>query len=329
MTHPSRSPTPGPMVDVRQLGADDLSLVEPFVSAYPFKAYRNYRVLPRKAQSAVMLAEIMATLEHPDGIVLHGAGIGIVVARALDWDSRFFGVRMGRIEYVLTADRRQTRLLVAAALDALRARGVSHVSARADVADIEGTAVLEASGFRLMDSLVTYTTRPHKEPPNPVREVGRIRDFRSDDGPALVQIAADAYRGFRGRFHLDPHIADERADAFYVEWARQSVAMTMADTILVSEGADGTLLGFLGFRRREPVSSVGGVAVFGGGLGACRRDTPGAYAGLIRAGTVWAHERGGVAECQTQNYNFATVRIYEAVGAHYVRAEYTLHTWLD
>jgi hypothetical protein len=99
----------------------------------------------------------------------------------------------------------------------------------------------------------------------------------------------------------------------------------MADTVLVSEGTGGRLLGFLAFRRREPVSSVGGVPVFGGGLGACRLDMQGAYAGLIRAGTVWAHERDGVAECQTQNYNFPTIRIYEAVGAHYVRAEYTLH----
>jgi hypothetical protein len=96
----------------------------------------------------------------------------------------------------------------------------------------------------------------------------------------------------------------------------------------VSEGANGRLLGFLGFRRREPVSSVSGVPVFGGGLGACRRDASGAYAGLIRAGTVWAHARNGVAECQTQNYNFATIRIYEAVGLHYVRADYTLHAWL-
>jgi hypothetical protein len=103
----------------------------------------------------------------------------------------------------------------------------------------------------------------------------------------------------------------------------------MADMVLVAESADGQLLGFLAFRRREPVSSVSSIPVFGGGLGACRRDAPGAYAGLIRAGTVWAHERGGVAETQTQNYNYSTVRIYEAVGAHYVRGEYTMHMWLE
>jgi hypothetical protein len=316
---------------IRQLGPDDLAGLEDLVDRYAFKAYRNYRVLPRKAQTAVMRAEIAATLEHPDGLVLQVAsddGSAVAVARTLSWDSAFFGLPMARIDYLLASDRQRVQPALAAALDAMRERGIRHVSARADVADIELTMRLESSGFRLMDSLVTYTTRPRKEPPNPVRDVGVIRDFRPDDADELVNIATEAYRGFRGRFHLDPDIANERADAFYVEWARQSVALAMADTILVSEGSDRRLLGFLAFRRREPVSSVGGVPVFGGGLGACRLDTPGAYAGLIRAGTVWAHERDGVAECQTQNYNFPTIRIYEAVGAHYVRAEYTFHASL-
>lgn len=315
-------------MSIRQLGPDDLAAVEELVERYPFKAYRNYRVLPRKAQSAVMLAEIDATLRHPDGIVLQvdsAKGQSVAVGRALAWDSVFFGLPMARLDYLLASGRDHVQPALEAVLDAMLTRGIRHVSARVDVADIELTMLLESRGFRLMDSLVTYTTRPRKEPPNPVREVGIIRDFRAEDGEELVRIAAEAYRGFRGRFHLDPHISNERADAFYVEWARQSVALTMADTILVSEGTDGRLLGFLAYRRREPVSSVGGVPVFGGGLGACRLDTPGAYAGLIRAGTIWAHERDGVAECQTQNYNFPTIRIYEAVGAHYVRAEYTLH----
>ena len=38
----------------RTLTASEIDLVEPLVQAYPFKAYRNYRVFPRKAQHAVM-----------------------------------------------------------------------------------------------------------------------------------------------------------------------------------------------------------------------------------------------------------------------------------
>lgn len=315
----------------RVLEAGDISIAEPLVESYAFKAYRNYRVLPRKAQNAVMLAEVADTLSRDDGIVSlveRNGAQAVAVARALEWDSRFFGVPMGRIEYVLASESRMATSALEQAVDRLRDRGVRHISARVDVADIESIGLLEANGFRLMDSLVTYITRPRKEPPNEVREVGTIRPFRSEDAPPLLEITAEAYRGFRGRFHLDPRIPDERADALYLEWAKQCLNASMADMVLVSEGTDGRLLGFLAFRRREPVSSVGGVPVFGGGLGACRVDAPGAYAGLIRAGTVWAHEHEGVAECQTQNHNFPVIRIYETVGAHYVRAEYTLHRWL-
>ena len=317
---------------VRQLTAADLEHIDAVVQAYPFKPYRNYRVLPRKAQRAVMLAEVETTLNHGDGLVLEsgsGDDRALVVARSLAWDTAFFGIPMARIEYLLASGRTPAEQALSATHRALRDRGVRHVSARVDVEDLTAMAALESSGYRLMDALVTYTNRPRKEPPNTVREVGVIREFAAADGPELVRIAEEAYRGFRGRFHLDPNLPDDRCDAFYGEWARQCVARVMADTLLVSEGANGQLLGFLAFRRREPVSTVGGLAIYGGGLGACRRDAPGAYAGLIRAGTLWAHEHDGVAESQTQNYNFPTIRIYEAVGAHYVRAEYTLHCWLE
>jgi hypothetical protein len=101
----------------------------------------------------------------------------------------------------------------------------------------------------------------------------------------------------------------------------------MADKLVVTENAAGELLGFLAYRKREPVSSLGGTTIFGGGLGACRREAPGAYMGLIRELMVWAHDQGAVAEGQTQNQNFPTVRVYEAVTARYVRADYTCHAW--
>ncbi len=316
---------------VRRLAPDELDRVRPLARGYSYKPYRNYRAISRRAQEAVLEAEIRETLAHPEGAVHVVERDGIdaaVVGRRLRWDTAFFGVSMARIEYMLGDTPALGEPALAACLGAFRASGVQHVSARADVADVPAIHLLEENGFRLMDALVTYITRPGKEPPQGVREVGDIRPLRAGDAEPLVEIARDAYRGFRGRFHLDPHLKAARTDELYVEWARQAVSGDLSEMVLVSEGHDGRLVGFLAFRRREPVSSVSGVPVFGGGLGACRRDRPGAYAGLIRAGTIWAHEHGGVAETQTQNYNFPTIRTYEAVGAHYVRAEYTLHAWL-
>lgn len=324
---------------VRRAGAQDLDALSPLIAGYPFKPYRNFRAFSRAVETRLLQAEVLATLTHTDGagivagVVAEGAAErALVTWRRLSWDSAFFGLPMARVEHIIGASLdapAPAAEALDACLDDLRGAGVSHVSARVDAADIAAMHLLEARGFRLMDALVTYIWRPGRDPASSaVRDRGRIRALEPRDHDELLAIATTAYRGFQGRFHLDPHIPRERADALYVEWARQSISSAMADTVLVSERSDGALLGFLAFRRREPVSTLTGTAIFGAGLGACRPDAPGAYAGLIRAGTRWAHEHSGIAECQTQNYNFPTIRIYEAVGARYVRGEYTLHAWL-
>ncbi len=136
------------MLTVQPLGHDELARVEPLVSQYPFKPYRHYRVLPRKAQGQVMLAEIAATLRHSDGFVLHGRSgdaEALAVARTLAWDTAFFGVAMGRIEYFWASRPELLAPALDAALQQFRHRGVLHVSARADVADIDQVVVLESA----------------------------------------------------------------------------------------------------------------------------------------------------------------------------------------
>ena len=88
------------------------------------------------------------------------------------------------------------------------------------------------------------------------------------------------------------------------------------------------MIGFLAYRRREPVSSLAARRSSAAAWAPCRSDGAGAYTGLIQAGSMRAHAAGAVSECQTQNYNFAVMRVYESAGFHYVRAEYTLHAWL-
>jgi hypothetical protein len=319
-------------VSIRRLNASELGEIEPLIRDYPYRPYRNYRVYSRRVQTAILRAEIESALSASNGVVFYaeGASPAGLVLRRLQWDSQFFGVPMARIEYLLRTrerDRAGLDQVLSACAETCRAEGIWHVTVRLDVADTLAIVVLEDHGYRLMDALVTYIQRPKDDPPRAVREVGTIRPFRPEDADELLAITCDSYRGFRGRFHLDPHLPDERCDALYLEWARQCCTGRMADEVLVSEGAGGELYGFLAFRRREPTSSVGNVAIYGSGLGASRRDTPGAYAGLLRAGMSWAYERGGVAEGQTQNYNFPTVRLYEAVGGKYVRADYTFHGW--
>lgn len=316
-----------PLRDVPRTALDAL------VSAYPHKPYRQYRSYSRREQVAILLAEVDATLAVAGEFSYATSGTTVraaAIARPLAWDTAYFGIPMGRLDYVLStaeATSADRRAVVAAACEAARAAGLRHLTARVDVGDLETLAVLEDTGFRTMDALATYIMRPGKDTPREVRSVGPVRLATPEDHAAVLEITREAYRGYRGRFHLDAHLPADRADGFYEEWARQCLAGVMADLIMVSEDSSGRVIGYLAHRRRQPASTIG-MPIYGGGLGACRRDAPGAYASLIRESAVWAHGQGAVAECQTQNANFPVIRVYESVGFHYVRAEYTLHAWL-
>lgn len=319
---------------VVDLAAGDRGVLDAAIDAYAFKPYRDYRVWSRARQTAMLAAEvdhILATKGHV--AVLAAADPAVVgLARPLAWDSAFFGVSMARLDFVLRGgDAVAPGVLdatIQALLDRLRASGVRHVAARADVADMALVFALEQAGFRLMDALVTYFTHPRREPPREVRDFGRIRPFEPRDEPEVLAITAEAYRGYRGRFQLDRHLPRERSDALYLEWARACCAGRMADCVVVADDGHGGLLGWASTRRVEPASSAGGKTVWIGSLGACRHERPGAYAGLLRTLALANYEAGGVTETQTQNHNIAAVRVYDAVGARYVRGEYTFHAWL-
>jgi len=320
-------------VGARDLRADDAPVVERLVAHYPFKPYRDYRVWSRARQHTIMEHEIARSQTAPGhfGILAGEADAAtIALCRPLEWDTRFFGVPMARIDWLLRGPSASVAALteaIQASLDRLRETGIRHIAARVDVADMDAVAALESAGFRLMDALVTYFTHPRGPAPTVVREVGRVRPFEPRDLDEVLAITEDSYRGFRGRFHLDPHLPPERSAEFYLEWARQCCLGRMADRVVVAENGEGGLHGWASTRRVESVSGTG-IALWAGSLGACRRDKPGAYAGLIRTLAAENHASGEVTETQTQNHNIATVRIYDAVGARYVRANYTFLAWL-
>jgi hypothetical protein len=321
-------------VAARDLRADDAPLLERLAALYPFKPYRDYRVWSRARQRAIMDAEIARAKAAPGHVgLVSGDGDAVVVTlcRPLGWDTEFFGVPMARLDWILRGAAAPVPAIAAAvqdSLERLRATGVRHVTARLDVADMDAVAALESAGFRLMDALVTYFTHPRGPAPTVVREVGQVRRLTADDIDEVLTITEDAYKGFRGRFHLDPHLPQERSRAFYIEWARQCCLGRMADRVVVADNGKGGIHGWASTRRVEPASSAGGPVLWAGSLGACRRDKPGAYAGLIRSLAAVNHAAGEVTETQTQNHNISTVRIYDAVGARYVRSDYTFHAWL-
>jgi L-amino acid N-acyltransferase YncA len=315
---------------VARVGVEGLERLDSIISAYPFKSYRNYRALSRRLQDAVLRAQLGTALAEPSAVAFVSEGLAAAVCHRLAWDSAFWGLPMARFDclHAGTPDRAALEAVVTACLEACREDGVRHVAARVDIADTMTCAVLEDHGFRLMDSLVTYLYHPRQGPPPPPKGTGIVRLYQSADAEQILDITRGAFADFRGRFHADPHLPLDQTRELYVEWARRACSREMAEVVLVADNGQGDLFGWTSFRRIEPISSVSAAFVYGGGLGACRRDKPGAYARLIHAAIEWIQSRDAITECQTQNHNFATVRVYESVKTHFVRGDYTFHAWL-
>jgi hypothetical protein len=82
-------------VSARPIDLESLPALDPLVEAYPFKPYRNYRVLSRKKQDDVLRAELRGALAAGGGFGFASAGDippAAALVRPLPWDSGFFGV---------------------------------------------------------------------------------------------------------------------------------------------------------------------------------------------------------------------------------------------
>jgi len=302
----------------------------PLVQHYRFNPYRDYRVFSADMQVRILHTELAGFAAQTDAIVNFIAKPATaIVARPLAWDSAFFQRPMARIDVILGEDAAAREAILADCLEKLRRASMRHVSMQIDAADIATAVLLERHGFRLTGGTLTYVARPGKDPLKLVRSVGTIRDFRDGDAPEVMAIAQQSLAQMPGRFRMDANLPTDRVDAFYIEWTRRCLAFEMADRVLVSEGRDGRLLGFLAGRWREPVSTDSGVPILSGGLGACRPDVKGAYLGLMHEIVSWTHGKRGVPEAQTQNYNFAAIHVFESIGLRLVRSDYQFVLSLD
>lgn len=230
------------------------------------------------------------------------------VARFLEWDTRFFGVRIASLEAEgITAGQ------WSAALRFCREQCVQclYVLAATE-ADAE---LARKAGARSVDTRVTLElARP--VPPAPDE---RIRPAVEADVPALRALAARSHAD--SRFYADGRFARERCDELYATWIEKSVR-GWADAVFTS-GPAGAPLGYLSCHVRETHLEIGLVAVAeaarGRGLGRA----------LVGAALRRAADQGLGVRVVTQGRNQAAGALYAASGFELLRMQTWLHLWFD
>lgn len=237
----------------------------------------------------------------------------------LDWDTDFFGFRVGRVfDENLTHDGAREVFAWA------QREAVECVYFLAADGDSRSAHAAENVGFRLMDVRVELGLRIHDRG---LRVEGDALDFEfvaPADVSALRDIATLSHTA--SRFYADPHFPRERCAALYSRWIEESCTGG-ADAVLItrlddraaayvtchlesdeSEGRPSGNIGLVAVAERARGRSVGGR--------------------LVSASVAWFAKNGADSvRVVTQGRNSGAARLYERVGFTTQRVGLWFHLW--
>ena len=254
---------------------------------------------------------------------------------SLPWDSQVLGCPSGSIgglwaEGDYSAQYHRLETVLKACITDAEDHGVRFLSVRLPEGALAGLHAVEAVGFRVIESFLTFGRKTAGEIP-PIRSAcsqnGETRDGGSDFQVRLAHpeemetVAAIAYRAFQSfRWRVDPQIPESRARHSRREWVRNGFK-GRAEAIYVAENESGPV-GFALLRSKMSTEKIGEIeliavdpALHGRGIG------KGLVAAAIR------HYQGKTSEIHvgTQAKNLQAIGLYTRMGFSVIRSELSFH----
>jgi ribosomal protein S18 acetylase RimI-like enzyme len=185
---------------------------------------------------------------------------------------------------------------------------------------VETVAVLNTLGFRVVDVSITLSCAPQVIT-NPVCHTGlMVREAAAADGEVLLGIAASCFR--YSRFHLDPAIPAECANAIKRAWVQSYLTRQRGEQLLAAFIGERPV-GFLAILetkvkgKNARVIDLVGVDHVQQGHGVGKA--------LVGAFLVECTKRGALAVVGTQAANLPSLRLYESMGFRVCETTYVLH----
>jgi len=226
----------------------------------------------------------------------------------LDWDTEFWGVRIGRVH----GDRLVPERVDAWADD----HGVTclYFLARDEPG---AAAAAEQAGFRFMDVRVELArSAGDGELAAPLREAG------AEDETPLRRLARENHR--TTRFYADPRFPDERCDDLYEAWIASSLE-GWADVVLVAE-LEGRPVGYMTVHADD----AAGRGLLGLSSVAPEARRRGLGQALVRGAVGWCGGRGLTeVAVVTQGRNVAALRVFETCGFRIRDVRLWFHKWYE
>lgn len=237
------------------------------------------------------------------------------LAQFLEWDTNFFGFRIGRVVPSLLSAESMASVLEWCQRESIRCLYFS-----CDPGDDLSSGLAEREGFHLVDVRLDFSKQLERDnATSSCDSTFTIRKWRESDLPVLEAIAETAYRDTR--FWHDSNFPRERVRQFYREWVSNS-CRGFADQVLVAE------------HKAKPIGFVTCTADAGGrcriGLVGVSAETQGRGVGkiLVNSATAYATTRGcSSIEVATQARNLPAQRLYQRSGFTTSSTSLWYHLW--
>lgn len=323
-------------MNISVLGKEEVERIKDLVFSYEFNDYRAYRMLNKEKLKGYLFNQISTSLQNKSNWALIAEDkkrvIGLAALNFLPWDTRHFGIKMAKIDYLMAvgdygkAFAIKNRLLTCL-LQLCKKDKINHLSCRIDTSDTSGIHALETNNFRLMDTLVTYVFNRHRHKILQIKELYRVRKFKGKDLDKLVALAKASFT--KNRFHEDSHILNTRANNLYAEWVKNYCQGKIDGKVLVVENKETDGVGFLLYKVNKELAKFTGYRIIGQGLAAVSPKAKGAYLSLIKATIKDTVSFYDYAEFDALIHNYEVIRILQKFNFEITKVTHTFHNWLE
>jgi len=291
------------------------------LGGYPYKPYRGLGL----GTDEMLAHAFLTSLAESRLVVARGQGRirGLAFCQDLPWESRLFGVRMGKISAIVADSPDTTSHLVGTVVGNCRSEGVRHLSAETEFSDLPTAHALERAGFRLAETrLILYRT----ERLNPEAEIGELQDYRPSYRRDLLEIARRSFTA--SRFSTDPHLDQRAARRVYSKWLVDALD-GRADFVKVVTDGDKPL-GFVTCRKFVEEMPEGQLVVGVMDLMAVAPEHQGQGLGqrLVRAAWQWLSANSAVHVARIRGDNFVSIGVHTSVGFRFHSGKVGFHLWL-
>jgi dTDP-4-amino-4,6-dideoxy-D-galactose acyltransferase len=234
---------------------------------------------------------------------------------ALEWDSNFFGFKIGRV-FINKSNASE----IAAISELIKNEQFKMLYVILNEWDDEIHEKLQNAGAKLIDKKTTYVHTV-------TAEAKTVVDFPVVEyadkymTPELIELAYAS--GKYSRFLIDKGFGKKSFEKLYMEWLTNSLNGKFADKLWVATDRE-KVIGFVTAKRSKEDNSgqVGLIAV-----SEAYRGRKIGHALMSVCNDWYLHHNLQQATVVTQGDNKAACKFYEAVGYHVGKVEYYYHLW--